>query len=93
MRIIDQMICTPFNRNGDRYSVDNHLVIALQLSGCNYFICDATSKKSPNPLAVSPCLNSLSYNIRSIPLHLDTRIDKCLNPVHVKFYVVYVKLV
>ncbi len=34
---------------------------------------------------ISECLNLLAFNISSIPLHLDSCVDQCVNVNHIKF--------
>ena len=53
----------------------------VQVPNCEYNFCDDISS---NP-SLNPSLNILFHNISSLPLHVESLIDQCINPFHVRF--------
>ena len=81
LSVIDNMVYDPFSLIDDKNSVDEYILNTVQVTNCKYF-CVGSAEKVNLP---SPGLNIMFHNISSVPLHLESLTEQCLNPFHVKF--------
>ena len=83
LHIIDSMMYNPFQYYENNNVANN---IPVQFStyqpNCNYYFCD---ENVPVTCESNSCLNLLALNISSIPRHLDSCIDQCINVFDMKF--------
>ena len=77
LSVIDNYIFHPFSYNDDYH--DYLVSYGINEPVCNYYFCDDLES---NINLMPSNLNFLSYNISSIPLHLDTFSDQCLDTIN-----------
>ena len=88
--IIDNLTFSNLNTNEDRHvneiDPDNYLVNSLNYKPplCNYVFPDTPQAQSPSEKS----FNIISFNINSVPLHLEEFCENCLNPLPYKFNII-----
>lgn len=80
LSVIENLSFNRYNFNDRNFESD----LTLHEPVCNYYFCDTL----PLHQIPSNSLKILSYNISSIPLHLDTFVDQCLDDNGVIFDVI-----
>lgn len=86
LQILNNMIFHPFDFDEDSISLDNYLICqGLKEPICNYYFWDDPEFEN---ILHSCELKFLSYNINSLPLHLDTFYDQCLNVIGRNFDII-----
>ena len=78
LSVINELQYDPFSESEHLNSIDNFLTNNIpKVIQCDYYFCSESTVNYQH----HKHLSIVSYNISSVPLHLDTFSDECLNTI------------
>ena len=84
LSVLNTLLYKPIDSNHNHFYDDYIFDNLFPDLKCSYHFCDTTNINHD----VRSSLNILSFNISSLPRHLDTLFDQCLTPTNMKFHVI-----